>query len=433
MRYDDLGLEVPRILLPADDVPLETWAVIACDQHTSDPGYWEQVARTVGDAPSSLPLIFPEVYLEAPDRSQRIESIRATMLDYDERGVLRELPPGLVLVDRETAHVPSRKGLVVALDLECYSYAEDARTLIRTTEGTVVSRLAPRIEVRRDAPLELPHILVLIDDPQRTVIEPLFNAGLPCLYDVPLMHGGGRVRGWQVAGDHVESVAAALRALRPDGADAMLYAMGDGNHSFATAQAVWHEIRDAAGGLAAVADHPARHALVELVNLHDDGLVFEPIHRAVFGASLDRLVEALSAAHTPGAVRLEESTGEAWEAARREPSSPACHRLPVVDGARRGVICVDEPPAALPAATLQDFLTTFEEGNAEVQVDYIHGEEEAIRLGGQPDTVGILAEVIDKHDLFPTIARSGPLPRKSFSLGEAEEKRYYLEARRIRP
>ena len=261
MRFPDIGLEVPRILLPGSDVPVDTWAVIACDQHTSDPGYWEDVVGRVGTAPSTIQLVFPEAYLEADDRPQRISRIRAAMADYSTRGVLQELPAGFVLVDRQTPHVASRRGLLVALDLEQYSYDDGARTLIRTTEGTVVSRLAPRIEIRRDTPLELPHIMVLIDDPQRTVIEPLFDCDLPALYDTELMLGGGRVRGWHVKDDAlVEQVVASLRRLIVDVDDApMLYVMGDGNHSFATAQAVWQEIKNTCGGLDAVAEHPARH------------------------------------------------------------------------------------------------------------------------------------------------------------------------------
>lgn len=431
MVVDELGLQVPRILLPADDVPLETWAVIACDQHTSDPDYWERVDALVGQHPSSLRAVFPEVYLNAADRAERIATIGRQMAEYADGGVLRELEPGFVLVDRQTAHVPSRRGLLVALDLERYSYEADAKTLIRTTEGTVVSRLAPRIEVRKDASIELPHIMVLIDDPRRTVIEPLFDAELPSLYDTELMLGGGRVRGWHVTGDPVQQALNALRGLLPtDEPEPMLYAMGDGNHSFATAQAVWQQIKQAAGGLDAVADHPARHALVELVNLHDDGLVFEPIHRALFGPDAGGWLDALRAAHPDGSVTVERMDVDAWERACGVASTAQAHRLPWIEGETRGIATVHNPSAALPAATLQDLLSQFEQHN-DVEVDYIHGVAETVRLGSQPGTVGILSEVIDKGELFSMIRRMGPLPRKSFSLGEAEEKRYYLEGRRI--
>lgn len=436
MRFPDIGLEVPRVLLPRDDVPVDTWAVIACDQYTSDPGYWETVDRCVGTAPSTLHLVFPEAYLEAADRPRRIARIRAAMGDYSTRGVLRELPAGFVLVDRQTPHVASRRGLLVALDLEQYSYDDGARTLIRTTEGTVVSRLAPRIEIRRDTPLEVPHIMVLIDDPRRTVIEPLFDRDLPALYDTKLMLGGGRVRGWHVNDAAlVEQVVESLRGLIDDDDDApMLYAMGDGNHSFATAQAVWQEIKDASGGLDAVAEHPARHALVELVNLHDDGLVFEPIHRVLFGCAFDDVLAAMHAACASlgSAITVETfDTTDAWDRARQLPSSPKDHRVPFIAGQRSGVITIHDPVGSLPAVTLQEFLTTFESTHPSVEVDYIHGEQSLRQLGRVDGNVGLYSEVIDKHALFPTIHKDGPLPRKSFSLGEAQEKRYYLECRRI--
>ena len=436
MRFPDIGLEVPRILLPGSDVPVDTWAVIACDQHTSDPGYWEDVVGRVGTAPSTIQLVFPEAYLKADDRPQRISRIRAAMADYSTRGVLQELPAGFVLVDRQTPHVASRRGLLVALDLEQYSYDDGARTLIRTTEGTEVSRLAPRIEIRRDTPLELPHIMVLIDDPQRTVIEPLFDCDLPALYDTELMLGGGRVRGWHVKDDAlVEQVVASLRRLIVDVDDApMLYVMGDGNHSFATAQAVWQEIKDTCGGLDAVADHPARHALVELVNLHDDGLVFEPIHRVLFGCDFAAVLTSMQAAcaslGSDISVETLDTTG-AWDCARQIPSTPEGHRVPFIAGGSSGVLTIHDPVGSLPAVTLQEFLTIFEPAHPSVEVDYIHGDDALRRLATQAGNVGLYSEVIDKHALFPTIRKDGPLPRKSFSLGEAEEKRYYLECRRI--
>jgi hypothetical protein len=435
MQFSDLALEVPHILLPHGDVPVHTWAVIACDQHTTDPGYWERVDGLVGSARSTRKLVFPELYLGADDSAQRIEQIRGAMAEYSTQGVLRELPRGFVLVDRQTPHVESRRGLLVALDLEQYSYEDGALTLIRTTEGTVVSRLAPRIAVRRGTPLEVPHILVLIDDPLRTVIEPLFDADLPALYDTELMLGGGRVRGWQVSEPTlIDQVVTALRGLISGDDDPMLYAMGDGNHSFATAQAVWQEIKQTAGGLSAVADHPARHALVELVNLHDDGLVFEPIHRVLFGCDFDDLVTAFSAAcPTLGSgvtVQLCD-TPTSWTEARLIPSNTETHRLPFVAGQRRGIISLHDPTGSLPAVSLQDFLNDFEQDHASVEVDYLHGEQTVERLGSEAGNIGLYSEVIDKHALFPTIRRDGPLPRKSFSLGEATEKRYYLECRRI--
>ncbi|MBT3346617.1 MAG: DUF1015 domain-containing protein [Gemmatimonadetes bacterium] len=445
MRYDDIALAVPRILLPKADLDLEKWAVIACDQHTSNPDYWQQVADLAGDAPSSLQLIYPEVFLHAKDRPRRIESVRASMDHYVAQGLLEGAEPGFVLVERQTPHTQARHGLIVALDLEQYSYAADATTLIRTTEGTVLERLPPRIEVRRGAPLETPHILVLIDDPERTVIEPLARESLPLAYDTPLMLGGGHVRGWRVTGqDRIRRVIQALRDLKAAdvsgaGAHPLLYAMGDGNHSFATAREVWEEIKRDAGGLEAVQDHPARHALVELVNLYDDGLSFEPIHRVVFNADHKALLAAMADYYRSQGSRVEIDTVSdrgTWHELCAALDESDDHHLPWVAGGRdgaghQGILTIHQPARVLEAVSLQEFLTGFGREHGELQVDYIHGVETTERIGSQAGNVGLVSQVIGKHALFPTIIADGPLPRKSFSLGEAEEKRYYLECRRL--
>lgn len=437
MHHPAIALHVPRILLPAEGIDLKKWAVIACDQYTSQPEYWEKVAGIVGDAPSTLHMIYPEAYLEAADRRQRVDRINGTMGQYLDEGKLIELPPGFVLVDRQTPHAPSRKGLMVALDLEQYDYGDGGQTLIRSTEGTMVERLPPRIEVRRDAPLELPHIMVLIDDPQATVIEPLLDADLEGLYDVPLMTSGGRVRGWRVDGQALDRAVAALEGLARDsavgGAAPLLYAMGDGNHSFATAKEVWEEVKR--GGVAADSDHPARYALVELVNLHDDGLTFEPIHRVAFGVRADEVLGQMEAffAAAGGRVELHESADPAtWRRDCLDAGAADEHRLPFVAGGRCGVAVVKKPRHQLEVVSLQAFLDDYCAGRDDVRLDYIHGDRALEELGGQDGNIGFYARVIDKHALFRTIALDGALPRKSFSLGEPEEKRYYLEARRIR-
>ncbi|MEC8931015.1 MAG: DUF1015 domain-containing protein [Candidatus Latescibacterota bacterium] len=448
MRFDDIALAVPRIMLPRPDIDLAKWSVIACDQHTSDPQYWQQVEEHVGNEPSSLQLIYPEVYLHDENRGARIEQIRSAMRSCLDADVLVEGEPGFLLVDRQTAHAPSRWGLMVALDLEQYSYAQDATTLIRTTEGTVLERLPPRIEVRQDALVEAPHILVLIDDPQRTVIEPLIGIPLPTAYDTELMFGGGRVRGWHVTDTTlIEQIIAALRALASapgfgsngSGTDPLLYAMGDGNHSFATAKEVWEQIKSQAGGLQHVADHPARHALVELVNLHDDGLTFEPIHRVVFNVDHQALLAAMENFYRQQGSQVEiEAVDDRsrWLQMCDSLDENEDHHLPYVAGGRdgtpyQGILTVHQPTHSLEAVSLQEFLNGFGNEHGELQVDYIHGAETAHKVGSQPGNVGLVSQVIDKHALFPTILQDGPLPRKSFSLGEAEEKRYYLECRRL--
>ena len=295
-HYPDIGLHVPSLLLPAPDIALETWAVIACDQHTSEPDYWAETRRLIGAAPSTLDLVLPEALLAEGDRDAAIATIHANMERQLAGGVLVEQPPGFMLVEREVGRGSPRRGLIVALDLECFDHRQEARELIRSTEGTDVRRLPPRAAVRRGAALETPHILVLLNDPDDTVIEPLFEAPGTAAYDFELMQGGGRVRGWPIQDEvRIEATATRIAALR-EGQPPMAYAMGDGNHSFAAARVVWEELRDAG----APADHPARFALVELVNIHDSALAFEAIHRLVAevepGALLTAMEEQFSGA-----------------------------------------------------------------------------------------------------------------------------------------
>jgi len=417
-----LGIAVPEILLPAASVDLSRWAVIACDQYTSQPEYWKAVAERVGDAPSALHLVLPEVWLGAPDEALRIAAIGARMREYLSRGVFAPPFRGFVAVDRSTPHVPSRRGLMVALDLERYDWRPGAHALVRATEATVEERLPPRLRVREAAALELPHVLVLVDDPQRTVIEPVCDAavrGAP-LYDVELMHGAGRVRGWAVRETgEIERVERALAALAspavqaakygPSTGDPFLYASGDGNHSLAAAKLYWEQRKGALPAAQRESD-PARFALVELVNVHDPGLRFEPIHRVVFGLEPDALLEDLERARGAGPV----------------------HRLRWSAGTRSGVASLSAENEPLAVAALQGFLDAWLAKNPGAQIDYIHGNDALAELAAQPQRIGFFLPAFEKSALFPTVARRGVLPRKAFSLGEAEEKRFYLEARRIR-
>ncbi len=444
MDFAQLALKVPTILFPRDGVDLTRWAVIACDQYTAEPEYWAQVDALVGTAPSTLRLTFPEVFLGKGDETARIAAINAAMQQYLADGTLRELPPGLILLDRQTGHVPSRKGLIVALDLEHYDYLPGAQTLIRATEGTILDRLPPRIRVREKAPIELPHIMVLIDDPEQTVIEPLFAAELPLLYDFALMEHGGRLRGWHVDEPALlEQVGLALARLadprrfkeRYGSEQAMLYAMGDGNHSFATAKAIWEQLKAAAPDPQAIMDHPARYALVELVNVHDPGLEFEAIHRVLFAVDAEDLL-ACAQAHfaavgTP--CRVEWLADAAAVAAAVAAAPAGSHALPFIAGGRRGLLTVVRPHLTLAVATLQEFLDTYLGAGGRGHIDYIHGAEAVERLSAPADAVGFLLPAISKHDLFRAVVHEGALARKTFSMGEADEKRFYLECRRISP
>ena len=443
MNLEKLALQVPTILLPKADIDLRRWAVIACDQYTSEPEYWQAADRLVAGQPSTLRLIFPEVYLEDADSDKRIADINASMDQYLADGVLTAQQQGFILLDRQTSHVASRKGLIVALDLEAYDYRPGAKTLIRATEGTIVDRLPPRIRVRENAAVELPHIMVLIDDPEQTVIEPLFAADLEQAYDFELMQGSGHLRGWKVTQENLlEQVGSALGRLAEqerfqkrydvDDDEVMLYAMGDGNHSFATAKAIWEQLKSKAADPAEVMDHPARYALVELVNLHDPGLEFEAIHRVLFSVDVAELLKNAEDYYrqvgTP--CRIEWFDGQAAAVAAAG-AAGAAHAVPFVAAGRYGLLKIDDPALTLEVATLQNFLDTYLKHHSSTRIDYIHGEEAVTRLGGQQGNVGFYLPAISKHDLFRTIVRDGALPRKTFSMGEADEKRFYLEARRI--
>jgi hypothetical protein len=446
MNFAGIGLQLPSLLLPRTGENLSQWAVVACDQYTSQPDYWARVDAQVGEAPSTLRLILPEVYLGAADEAQRIAAIQETMRRYLAEGILVPQPPGLVRVERETARGRTRKGLIVALDLEHYDFNPGAKTLIRPTEDTILERLPPRIRVREGAVLELPHVMVLIDDPERAVIEPLFAEPLECLYDIPLMLDSGRVRGWRV--EHpmlVQWVVEQLTRLADPAAfnarygvsdePALLYAMGDGNHSFATAKIIWENLKRAAPDPAAIMNHPARHALVELVNLHDEGLEFEAIHRVAFNIDPTRLLAALAEFFAAQGSTLAVLDYPSWEAARQAwremQRSPGRHVIAFASRNRHGVLAIGQPRLTLPVAGLQAFLDQYLPSQPGARLDYIHGGDTLEQLGARPGNIGFYLPALAKEDFFRTVIRDGVLPRKTFSMGEADEKRFYLECRRI--
>ena len=431
-HYPEIALHVPSLLLPRADIPLETWSVIACDQYTSQPEYWEEVRRIVGPDPSTLHLVFPEAYLEEACREQTIAGINQRMQEYLKSGVLAEQRPGFMLVEREVGRTAPRKGLVVALDLEQYDYRDGAQKLIRTTEGTDQSRLPPRIQVREKAPLETPHIMVLIDDPQRTVIEPLGAKDLKQAYDFELMLEGGRLRGWHIDdGVLIDEITGHIARLAC-GEPPMIYAMGDGNHSFATACAVWERLKAQAEDERRIMNHPARYALAELVNVHDEGLEFAPIHRVVFGVDAADLLRAMETHCTgSGFSRRTFADRDGWEAACRGAADG--HHIPYISGTERGLLSIAEPSFQLEVASLQTFLDRYLDAHPRARLDYIHGEDVLEQLTAEPDSIGFFLPAMDKRDLFKTIIMDGATPRKTFSLGEAAEKRYYLECRRLVP
>ncbi len=435
-----VGVKVPEIYLPAAGTDWGKWAVVACDQYSSEREYWEGVKACVGSSPSTLNLIFPECYLEDPDKEARIRGIQSAMNEYLARDVLSSAGKGFILVERRTPFEKEpRKGLLIAVDLERYEYGEGAGSLIRPTERTIVERLPPRLMIRRGAPLEIPHIMLLLDDPARSVLEPLYAArdSQKPVYDFELMKDSGRVRGWQVREEKaLSAVADALAALADPEAyyrrygtrDVLLFAVGDGNHSLATAKASWEEIKKANAGSPILRDHPARWALVELVNIYDEGLPFHPIHRVLFRADEKAFLREIAAG---GECSVEEAEPDAAFAAVDE-GAPE-HRFAVVSASGARLVRFPRPKANLAAGTIQEFLDAFLARHPGAGIDFIHGRESLVSLAAKPGNLGIYLPPIDKAGFFGTVIRDGVMPRKTFSMGEAPEKRFYVEARRILP
>lgn len=389
------------ILLPRVD-DMTKWSCIACDQFTAEPEYWREAERIVGSEPSTLRLMLPEAWLGVRDSAAETRKIYAAMKDYVNRGIFRTVEDSFVYVERTLPSGAVRRGLVGKLDLECYDWAPGSATPVRATEGTVESRLPARVEVRRGATLEMPHIMVFIDDPENAVIPSA--AGGEALYDFELMLGGGHIRGSRVTGEAAERLTAALEA--PEGA--VRFAMGDGNHSLAAAKRCWEQIKRNLPE-SELETHPARYALAEIVNIHDEAVTFEPIHRVLLETVPRGFIEE-------AAARLPRGKGQA---------------VTLLAGRREMEIETGMPLGAL-VALVDELLGDWRREHGG-EPDYIHGDEEARALGGKPSSVGVLLPRLEKAELFPYITEHGPYPKKSFSIGHARDKRYYLECRAIVP
>lgn len=408
------------ILLPDNNkTDLERWAVIACDQFTSEPHYWQAANEKVGEAPSTLRIILPEVYLSSA--SERIPEINKKMDEYL-ADLLVEHPDSMIYTERVQSDGSVRRGIVMAIDLEAYDFTRGASSLIRATEATVIERIPPRVAIRRGASLELPHVMLLIDDPERTVIEPLGKESCQKIaYDTELMLGGGKIVGRFLGDESIAKVSDALDALiTPEAMETrygskelapLLFAVGDGNHSLATAKTIYEELK-AELGYEAVSDHPARHALVEIVNIHDEAMKFEPIYRVMFNVDPDDVIRALQSYTEKLCGTLERQT------------------LNYYTENANGAITVASPEKTLPVATLQDFIDMYISTHPESEVDYIHGEGSLKSLIGE-NSIGFTFTGMGKDQLFKTVIYDGALPRKTFSMGHAQDKRYYIECRKI--
>ena len=406
------------ILLPKD-ADMEKWAVIACDQFTSDQAYWDRVRAKAGDAPSTIHLILPEAELGSAGEAAAIAKINETMAEYLQRGIFETYRDSYVYVERTLENGSIRKGLIGKIDLDAYDYRPGSTSQIRATEKTVAERIPPRQRVRRDAPIELPHILMLCDDHEKKLIEPVAakKDGMRLLYDFELMEDGGRIRGWLVADEDARAFDAALSDYVEHVAEKyvglpgvpMTFAVGDGNHSLATAKSCYEELKAAHPG-EDLSEHPARYALVELENIHDEAQVFEPIHRVVVDTEPEKLLAALQDYCAPGGYPVR------W-----------------VSGDKEGVVTLDPARSELPVGVLQGFLDSYlKEQGQPGTIDYIHDDDALIALAKQPKAVGFLLPAMEKSSLFRGVIRDGALPRKTFSMGHSREKRYYLEGRRIR-
>lgn len=388
------------ILMPRGN--FEKWSVVACDQYTSEQKYWDAVEQIVGDAPSALNIILPEIYL-SDNNSARIESINNYMDEYINNEVFTEHKNAMIYVERESNNT-KRLGIVGVIDLEDYDYTLGTKALIRATEQTVLERIPPRVAIRKDALLEMPHVMLLIDDKERKVIEPLQNkkTDFESAYDFELMQGGGHIEGYYIDSDTQTKVQDALESLLNGDDNELLFAVGDGNHSLATAKECYRQ-------------NPTelnRYALVEIVNIHDNSIEFEPIYRVLFDVDIDDFMTKFKQAH----IATEGDDTHKYECVTK-------------DGKQNITV---KATAKLPVGTLQVFIDKYLKKNPSVKIDYIHGEQVVYDLCKEDNTLGFIFEGMGKDDLFPAVIQDGSLPRKTFSMGHAHDKRYYIEARKIK-
>ncbi len=411
-----------NILLPKD-VDMTKWSVVACDQYTSEPEYWKEVENIVEDNPSTLNLILPELYLEEENVEERIKKINETMKEYLEKDVFEEYPNTMIYLERKQSNGKIREGLIGMVDLEDYSYEKGSQTLIRATEKTVIERIPPRLKVRENAILELPHIMILIDDEKKKIIESLKNKveEKDIVYDFDLMENGGHIKGYKLSDKTIDEVEEGLISLMDKDyfekkynvkdKGILLFAMGDGNHSLATAKANYENLKKTMTEEEYL-NNPARYALVEIVNLHSEALEFEPIHRVIFNTDVNKLVEELYKYYDIN----EEGNGEYFELVTKDIDKK---------------LYISNPKSNISVGSIQIFLDEYLKEN-QGKIDYIHGDETARGMGKEENNVAILFEAMPKEELFRTVILDGALPRKTFSMGHSYDKRFYLESRKIK-
>lgn len=409
------------ILIPKN-ADFQKWSVVACDQYTSEPKYWNEVENFVGDAPSTLKITFPEIYLSEGDT--RIKKINETMDKYISDGIFAEYKSSLIYVEREIDKKKVRKGIVGAVDLEEYDFSPDSESQIRATEGTVLERIPPRVKIRENAPIELPHVMLLIDDAKKDIIESLSEkkSNMQKLYDFDLMQSGGHLSGYLIPDDVADEIILKLEKLAEKeefinrygvtDKSPLTYAVGDGNHSLATAKTCWENLKKTLTPEQTL-NHPARFALCEIENIHDDALEFEPIHRVVFGIDPEDLISELK---------------KYYQTSR---CGKGLQCIEYITDTETKKLYIKNPKSQLTVGTLQIFLDEYLKEKSGT-VDYIHGADVCRELGSAKGNIGFILPAMQKSDLFMGVIKDGVLPRKTFSMGEAYEKRFYFEGKKIK-
>jgi len=394
-----------NIMLPNENIDLKKWSVVACDQYTSEPEYWERVSNTVVGSPSTFELVFPEVYLS--EGESRIEKINAKMGEYLKDGIFKELKNSILYIERTQKDGKIRKGIIGTVDLEEYDFSKGSNSRIRATEGTVLERIPPRVKIRENAPLELPHIMLLMNDGKHSVISGVDKTNK--IYDFELMENGGHLTGYKLSDKDADLVIDRINSLAESADGNLVFAVGDGNHSLATAKTCWETIKNTLTK-EEQETHPARYCLVEINNIHDEALEFEPIHRVVFGVDGKEIIDGLKKFYPE--TDTKDNGGQ---------------HIKYVYQNGEGDLYIKNSNSALAVGTLQNYLDRLD-----VKIDYVHGDDVATRLGKEKGNIAFLLPKMEKADLFSGVIKDGALPRKTFSMGEAHDKRFYFEAKRIR-
>jgi len=436
-NFPSVGIQAPEILIPNNQIDYQKWAVVACDQFTSQPEYWNTVEKIIGQSPSAYHLILPEAYLGTEKEQIHSSKINSLMEQYLKKNYFQVIE-GIIYIERYFDN-SVRKGLIAALDLEQYDFTDGADSLIRATEGTIIDRLPPRIKIRQDALIEIPHILVLIDDPEMSVIAPIIKSSnsIELIYDFNLMQNSGHLKGYHVTSSNLENkvIQALEKLISPEiqsekygvekNTPPLLFAVGDGNHSLATAKSFWDKIKQEAPE-----NHPARYALVEIVNIHDEGIVFEPIHRLLKGIKEDWFLSLKNYFNNKLDIQKISDFKTLVSAVSNNQTEDQV--FGTFDKANFWLVRIKEPNHTLTIGSIQNCIDDLILNNQINDVDYIHGDDTILELGSKSDNAGIYLSAMRKDSLFRSVIKDGALPRKTFSMGEAHQKRFYLECKKIR-